>query len=248
MKSWTGTAAARSDRGRVRRNNEDAVALDLDAGLFVVCDGMGGVAGGEIASRRVADEVLASYRAILLSRNGVLHALEAGIQRANVDLFRLSDDDASLRGMGTTVVALALSAEVASLAHVGDSRCYRLRSGILEQLTHDHSFVAEQVARGTMTAREAIDSPMRNVITRAVGTTLQVEAELREWPIQPGDIYLLATDGLNREVDDRGILQILHENPEPGAACDALVAAANESGGRDNVTCIVVRIANSDGF
>lgn len=245
MKIWTGTAAGRTDCGRVRPNNEDSLRLDLDIGLFVVCDGMGGAAGGEIASRRVADELVASYRTRLLSHNGVLDALQVGILRANLDVLRISSDDAALQGMGTTVVALAISAELASIAHVGDSRCYRMRLGILEQLTDDHSFVAEQVALGTMTAHEANASPLRNVITRAVGTAIHVEAELREWPIEPGDVYLLATDGLTREVDDHGILQILRKNPEPEVACEALVAAANKSGGRDNISCIVVRIAEA---
>jgi protein phosphatase len=204
---------------------------------------MGGVAGGEIASRLVADEVLAAYRASLPSPNGVLPTLRTGIEHANLDVFRLGAQDNSLHGMGTTIVVLALSSTLASVAHVGDSRCYRLRSGVLEQLTHDHSFVAEQVARGTMTTHEAAVSPMRNVITRAVGTALQVEAELHEWSNETGDIYLLTTDGLTREISEQLISQILCENPEPQLACDALVAAANQSGGRDNVSCIVVRIA-----
>jgi len=217
--------------------------MDLDAGVFIVCDGMGGVEGGEIASRLVADEVLAAYRASLPSPNGVLPILRTGIERANLDVFRLGSQDNSLHGMGTTIVVLALSSTLASVAHVGDSRCYRLRSGVLEQLTHDHSFVAEQVARGTMTTHEAAISPMRNVITRAVGTALQVEAELHEWAIESGDTYLLTTDGLTREISDQLISQILSENYEPGLACDALVSAANQSGGRDNISCIVVRIA-----
>jgi serine/threonine protein phosphatase PrpC len=240
MTEWNVTAAYRSDRGHVRSNNEDAVAADVQAGLFIVCDGMGGAAAGEIASRKTADGV---FDAVLRNPGT---SLAAAIALANESLFLVAGAANYLRGMGTTIVALKLTGDVAELANVGDSRCYRLREGVLEQMTQDHSFVAEQMRRGLMTEQEAATSPMKSVITRAVGTCESVDVDTVRWQIKDGDIYLLSTDGLTRELTDRAIAEVLRDVQEPEAACDVLVAAANRAGGRDNVTCVVVRIASGD--
>jgi protein phosphatase len=240
MTKWNVTAAYRSDRGHVRSNNEDAVAADVQAGIFIVCDGMGGAAAGEIASRRTADGVFD-----VVQRNPGT-SLAAAIAEANESLFLVAGGANYLRGMGTTIVALKLTGDVAELANVGDSRCYRLREGVLEQMTQDHSFVAEQMRRGLMTEQEAATSPMKSVITRAVGTCESVDVDTVRWQIKNGDVYLLATDGLTRELTDHAIAEVLRVIQEPEAACDVLVAAANRAGGRDNVTCVVVRIATGD--
>jgi serine/threonine protein phosphatase PrpC len=240
MTEWNVTAAYRSDRGHVRGNNEDAVAADVQAGVFIVCDGMGGAAAGEIASRRTADGVFDAVQ----KNHGT--SLAAAIASANESLFLVAGGTSYLHGMGTTIVALKLTGDAAELANVGDSRCYRLRGGILEQMTQDHSFVAEQMRRGLMTEQEAATSPMKSVITRAVGTCESVDVDTVHWQIKNGDIYLLASDGLTRELSDRAIAEVLREVQEPDAACDVLVAAANRAGGRDNVTCVVVRIASGD--
>jgi protein phosphatase len=240
MTNWNVTAAYRSDRGHVRSNNEDAVAADVHAGVFIVCDGMGGAAAGEIASRKTAEGVFDA-----LQRNPST-SLAAAIASANESLFLAAGGASYLRGMGTTIVALKLTGDVAELANVGDSRCYRLREGVLEQMTQDHSFVAEQMRRGLMTEQEAATSPMKSVITRAVGTCESVDVDMIHWQIKDGDIYLLASDGLTRELTDLAIAEVLGDVQEPEAACDVLVTAANSAGGHDNVTCIVVHIASGD--
>ena len=143
--------------------------------------------------------------------------------------------------MGTTLVAMATRDHRAWVAHVGDSRCYRLRDGRLERLTHDHSLVDEQVRLGQLTQAQAETSPMRNVITRAVGTQDEVDADVIEFAVAPGDVYLLASDGLMREVDDERIAGILRASEGLEETCAKLIRAANEAGGRDNITCVLAR-------
>lgn len=234
-------AAGASDTGRRRTGNEDAYGLQVEdqgsTGNFVVCDGMGGAAGGEIASGIAVEAML---RALGL---GPLTAerVQAAVSAANSTVYSRAQRDAGLTGMGTTLVALAARGKHAWIAHVGDSRCYRLRGGILECLTRDHSLVDEQVRLGQMTRAEAAISPMRNVITRAVGTTASVAADVSEIDVLPDDIYLLATDGLTREVSDAEIAEILHGPDDPERLCSALIGAANRAGGSDNITCLLVR-------
>jgi protein phosphatase len=240
MKTWIAKSAACSDRGRSRSNNEDAIAIDPVAGIFIVCDGMGGAAAGEIASRNVADNVLKA-----LQQNPALSLL-AAISAANKELFVAANEQNDRWGMGTTIVALRFKNDTAVVANVGDSRCYRLREDMFDQMTRDHSFVADQIRRGLMTREEAATSPMKNVITRAVGTSEQVEIDTVTWHIEDGDVYLLTTDGLTRELSDLEIGEIVGAHVDPEAACNALIAAANEVGGRDNISCVVVRIASRD--
>jgi protein phosphatase len=259
-----------SHRGRVRHTNQDACAALPERGVFVVCDGMGGAAGGEVASHLASEAFLhalsqpaprAHRRTQGSSESGSApdpaqiaagpypahhpHTrLAEAVRAANNAVFRQSRKSPNLRGMGTTLVALLLegSAQTLWLAHVGDSRCYRLRRGVLHQLTHDHSLVEEQVAAGVLSRIQAIASPFRNIITRAVGTQPTVEPEIASHPTQPGDLYLLASDGLTRELDDAEIQAILTRASasalEP--ACQALIDTANARGGRDNITVLLV--------
>jgi serine/threonine protein phosphatase PrpC len=234
-------AAGASDQGRTRKSNEDAYGLDLrnDQGVcnFIVCDGMGGAAAGEIASRMAVEAMLHAMSDGVLTRETFQEAVDA----ANHSVHRSAEQNPARAGMGTTLVAMAARGDRAWVAHVGDSRCYRMRDGGLERLTHDHSLVDEQVRLGQLTPAQAETSPMRNVITRAVGTQDEVDADVIEFVVARGDLYLLASDGLMREVDDERIAGILRGSGELDQTCAQLIRAANEAGGRDNITCVLAR-------
>lgn len=240
--------AAASHSGRVRSSNEDAFGYCSEAGLFVVCDGMGGAAAGEVASRVTVDTMLNRFcgpgsRFTLSADMGstLQPLLQEAVASANQQVFTKAERDASLHGMGTTLVALLAGSGRAWIAHVGDSRCYRYREGRLEQWTQDHSLVDEQVRLGQLTREEAERSPLRNVITRAVGSQRSVTAEVDEVEVKPGDLFLLCSDGLTREVPDQQIASVLADNDDLDQACQRLIDAANDAGGRDNVTCMLVR-------
>jgi serine/threonine protein phosphatase PrpC len=253
-------AAAASHRGRVRTANEDSFGICANEGLFVVCDGMGGAAAGEVASRVAVDTML---RCLCTPQKttptketdpgpieprpdtGVPAMLRNAVSDANHLVFSQAANDARLHGMGTTLVALLTQQNKAWIAHVGDSRCYRYRAGVLEQLTRDHSLVDEQVKLGQLTREEADRSPLRNVITRAVGSQRSVTAEVNEVETAPGDLFLLCSDGLTRELPDARIESILNETDDLDRICQRLIDSANDAGGRDNVTCIVVRAVPS---
>jgi PPM family protein phosphatase len=234
-------AAGASDQGRTRKSNEDAYGLNLNnaeaACNFVVCDGMGGAAAGEIASQLAVDAMLHAMSPAIVTSKTFQQAVDA----ANDSVHRSAVQNPSRAGMGTTLVAMATRGNHAWVAHVGDSRCYRMRAGQLERLTLDHSLVDEQVRLGQLTPAQAETSPMRNVITRAVGTQDEVDADMIEFAVEPGDVYLLASDGLMREVDDARIAGILGKAGDLQQTCAQLIAAANEAGGHDNITCVLAR-------
>jgi protein phosphatase len=237
-------AAAASHRGRVRTSNEDAFGICAQDGLFVVCDGMGGAAAGEVASRVAVDTMLRSLCSPSDGDGGdqeVPSLLRDAVADANHLVFSQASNDSRLHGMGTTLVALLTQEKKAWVAHVGDSRCYRFRGGVLEQLTRDHSLVDEQVKLGQLTREEAERSPLRNVITRAVGSQRSVTAEISEIAAEPGDLFLLCSDGLTRELADSRIEQMIRQSMDLDVLCQHLIDSANDAGGRDNVTCIVVR-------
>jgi serine/threonine protein phosphatase PrpC len=234
-------AAGASDQGRTRKTNEDAYGMSLrnteGACDFVVCDGMGGAAAGEIASRLAVEAMMRAMNHAALTPEIFQQAVDA----ANDSVRSSAERDPARAGMGTTLVALATRGNRAWVAHVGDSRCYRVREGKLERLTLDHSLVDEQVRLGQLTPAQAETSPMRNVITRAVGTQDEVAADLIDFAVEPGDLYLLASDGLMREVGDQQIAEILDPSGDLEKMCLRLIAAANEAGGRDNITCVLAR-------
>jgi serine/threonine protein phosphatase PrpC len=234
-------AAGASDQGRTRKTNEDAYGMSLrnaeGACDFVVCDGMGGAAAGEIASRLAVEAMMRAMRQAVLTPETFQLAVDA----ANDSVRSSAERDPARAGMGTTLVALATRGNRAWVAHVGDSRCYRVRDGKLERLTLDHSLVDEQVRLGQLTPAQAETSPMRNVITRAVGTQDEVAADVIDFTVEPGDLYLLASDGLMREVNDEQIARMLRAAGELEETLAQLIGAANEAGGHDNITCLLVR-------
>jgi protein phosphatase len=243
-------AEAASDIGRKRTSNEDALRFSVERGVFLVCDGMGGAAAGEIASALAADEVLRQ----LSERTGAvpLHdAVREAVRAANDLVFSRARLDHRLSGMGTTLVGLVAEGSRVLVFNIGDSRCYRLRhaapdptnpaSNRLEQISLDHSLVAEQFRLGRMTLEEARHSRLRNVITRALGTESKIEADLFEVEAEAGDIFLLCSDGLTGEVTNQQIETLLAARLPLDQICAHLIEAANQAGGNDNITCLLVR-------
>jgi protein phosphatase len=254
-----------SHRGRVRHTNQDACAALPEHGAFVVCDGMGGAAGGEVASHLAVEAFLNSLshpvtQARSTSKMASSHQndvesypanhpstrLHQAICAANHAVFQRAQKSRTLRGMGTTLVSLLWDLTPCSptlwLAHVGDSRCYLFRRGGLHQLTRDHSLVEEQIRAGLLNRVQAAHSPIRNIITRAIGSQPSVEPEIVAHAAEPGDLYLLASDGLTRELSDAQMALILAHasGPTLEATCQALIDAANQKGGRDNITVLLV--------
>ncbi|MEJ5255950.1 MAG: Stp1/IreP family PP2C-type Ser/Thr phosphatase [Acidimicrobiales bacterium] len=241
--SW----GAATDTGRVRSANEDFL-LAVD-GLFVVADGMGGHRAGEVAAHLAVEEL----RRRIAETDGphTIGDLVQAVEEANAVLISTAGEDPELRGMGTTLCALALLREgdrdLLGVVNVGDSRLYLLKDGELEQITEDHSLVATLERQGRLTQAEAAVHPQRNILTRALGIDERVMVD--SWEIVPfvGDRYLLCSDGLFNEVDDNRIAATLRRLADPGEAARELVRLANESGGRDNITCIVVDVIDDEG-
>ena len=245
-------ASARTDVGRVRNNNEDALRIEPELSLYVLSDGMGGQAHGEIASALAIDSIVQHCRA---SRNDPditifgntradlsdrANRLMSAVRMANHNIFEAAIHDPAREGMGATIVAVWLDDRRMSLVHVGDSRAYLLRDGSLLQLTADHSLVAEHVRRGTMTPQEAEASQLQNILVRALGTQERVEVDVDEQMLLEGDTILLCSDGLSRMVTDAEIASVLSTEETAQTAAIRLVALANENGGLDNVSVIVI--------
>jgi len=237
------TAAALSDRGRKRPTNEDAFGFSVEHGVYVVCDGMGGAAAGEIASSLAVDEILKHLAKAREPGVSLPQLAEQAVCAANEAVYSRAQRNQRLQGMGTTLVALVVDERRAWVLNVGDSRCYRLRAGRLEQVTQDHSLVEEQVRMGRMTVAEASRSPLRNVITRALGTQNCVTPDSFELEVESGDIFMLCSDGLTRELTDRTIQALLIPYGPLEERCALLTDAAKKAGGHDNITCILVQAA-----
>ncbi len=236
------TAAAVSDRGRKRPSNEDAFGYSVEHGVFVVCDGMGGAAAGEIASSLAVDEFLRGLCDRAAGEAAPLpQVVEEAVCAANQAIHSRSQRNHRLSGMGTTLVGLVVEERHVLVINIGDSRCYLLRHNLLERLTLDHSLVEEQVRMGRMTPSEALRSPLRNVITRALGTQVQVTPDIFELEAEPGDLFLLCSDGLTRELTDPLIQSLMGIDLPLDELCARLVHAANKAGGQDNITCLLVR-------
>jgi len=247
-----------SDVGRKRKHNEDAFDYKVDdsgdEGLFIVADGMGGHAAGEVASK-ITVETVGEFIAATRQKeeatwpfkyNHELHfnsnRLAIAIEKANERVMAAVSAQPWLKGMGTTVVAGLLDGKLLSLAHVGDSRAYLFRDGQLSRLTDDHSWVHEQVAAGILTEEEAKSHPLKNVVTRALGGGPSVSPDLQELSFETGDVFLFCSDGLTTMLSDEEIRDAAAEESEPKKLCDKLVDMANEKGGVDNITVVAARI------
>jgi PPM family protein phosphatase len=247
-------AGARTDLGRVRKNNEDCYSIDPALQLYVLSDGMGGEAHGEVASNLAVQTIVMHCRQSENSRATPIfgesrpdisertNRLASAIHLANRKVFETAAANPGQKGMGATIVAAWIEGQRLSLAHVGDSRAYLLRSGSLEQLTADHSLVAEKVRVGILTPQEADAAEMQSVLTRAVGTTASVQIDTDEQMLLVDDSVLLCSDGLTRMVTDPEIASTLLTSTSAQEAADRLVELANEYGGVDNVSVIVLRV------
>jgi protein phosphatase len=241
--------AAATDVGRKRSGNEDSHAVQVmppSAGrpgvtLLIVCDGMGGTNAGEVASRMAVDAIVRSFGEDASPDTG--EALGRAVEVANTEVWEHNNTRVDLQGMGTTCTALALGPQEAVLAHVGDSRCYLLRGGRIRQLTQDHSLVAQLVARKQLTPEEARRDSRRNVVTRSVGIAATVEPDVvrMDEPPQPGDTFLLCSDGLHGLLTDNDMAHIASgESLE--RSCREMIRVANERGGPDNITVLLARL------
>lgn len=231
--------AAATHIGLVRTSNQDSFGMDRDLGLYVVCDGMGGAAGGEIASQLAVETFLAIARQELHSGTPTSEALQRAVAAANRAVVARAQWDIRYRGMGSTLVAARIFYNHVTVINVGDSRAYLVRNGDPTQLTQDHSVVAERVRAGLMTSAEAETSSMQSVITRAIGAEADVHPDLYELTLNPEEILLLTSDGLTRSVQLHEIADIVSRYPAHEAS-EHLIALANRHGGQDNITCIVI--------
>ncbi|MGV8899866.1 MAG: Stp1/IreP family PP2C-type Ser/Thr phosphatase [Burkholderiaceae bacterium] len=243
--------AALTDVGLVRAHNEDAVAISPACGFALLADGMGGHLAGEVASGMAVTIIQQELEQILLDNANTapaevrqqLHGwMRDAIHLANFRILQAAQNQTACRGMGTTLVLALLHENTLHVAHVGDSRLYRLRGRTLQQLTLDHSLLQQQISAGRITPEQAARSKNRNVITRALGAGPLLDVELHEHDFQPGDIALLCSDGLTEMVPDQQIADLLHaNNAHLPHACAQLIASANAHGGQDNVSVVLMK-------
>jgi protein phosphatase len=244
------SVAARTDVGRIRAGNEDSLYAEADQerGLFIVADGMGGHAAGEVASEMAVQIVareLGGVRDPSADEAGA--RMTSALQLANRSIWERTIAEAEKHGMGTTASALLLGHGRYLIGHVGDSRIYRLRDGRLEQLTKDHSYVQEQVDAGFLTPEQARVHPYSNVITRCIGANERVEPDLLQGELRPGDVFLIASDGLTGMLEDQHLLRYLAAATTPGRKVDGMIQEANRRGGLDNITAIVIHVRGVEG-
>jgi serine/threonine protein phosphatase PrpC len=246
-------AAGVTDVGRKRDHNEDSFLIDEDLKLFVVADGMGGHAGGGTASRIAVETIDRELRQVRTSQGSVLEAttplqdspvpeaIRAAVERACIAIYSKAQEDPRLAGMGTTVISLLMKGEQAFFAHVGDSRAYLIRGDLIQQISEDHSLVNEQIKAGMITPEEAKHSRYKNIITRSVGFEEEVQVDVMGLLSEPGDVFVLCSDGMANMMEDPEILHIVRHHPLSEVP-RTLVDLANERGGDDNITVIAVQI------
>ena len=247
---------AATDTGLVRKLNEDVYIAHVDQGLFLVCDGMGGAPAGEVASKIAAETILEELNRIsgehMTPRtNGEQHylpqtnRLAEAVRRSNSAVYHHAQEDPARAGMGTTMVGVWIRQHIASVAHVGDSRAYLWHNGELVPLTRDHSLVEAHISAGILDRQQSLHSSQQNILLRVLGREVEVDVELNEVPMQPGDFLLLCSDGLTRTVEDSALSRAIRDLRHPQHICDFLVAAANGNGGADNITVVAVEVRNS---
>jgi PPM family protein phosphatase len=235
------------DPGRARSNNEDSVATDPEVGLAVLADGMGGYNAGEVASNMATSFIRTELGRWLREASSqasdaeVRRAMDICVDNANRAIFNAANANPQYAGMGTTLVVAVFRDNRVLLGHVGDSRCYRLRDGRLQQITRDHSLLQEQIDAGLITPEQAAFSANKNLVTRAVGVEDTVLLETHQHDVLTGDLFLLCSDGLSDMLDDDGISQLLQTQADLGSGTRALIDAANDAGGKDNISVILGR-------
>ncbi len=242
---------AQTDPGRARENNEDSVTFDDVTRLAVLADGMGGYNAGEIASGMATAFIKSELSRWLseaspqVSARETRRAIEICVDNANFSIFNASASTPQYAGMGTTLVVGVFQGSRLMLAHVGDSRCYRFRGNVLLQLTKDHSLLQEQIDAGLLTPEQAALSPNKNLVTRALGIEESVMPELNEYPVEPGDIYLMCSDGLSDMVEDARIAAVLKKGTSLELIANELIGVANKNGGRDNIAVLLTQAAGT---
>jgi PPM family protein phosphatase len=243
-------SAGYTDQGKVRSNNEDAIWVDPETSLLIVADGMGGHLSGEKASGLAIATIPPNFKKLMAAGSAGevaeprfsvdTNRLGFCVKMANQLIFEAAKRYPQDKGMGTTCTAIFIKDDRLSVAHVGDTRCYLIRRGQMEQLTQDHSLAMDQVRHGLISKEEAA-TINQNILTRSLGTEADVKVDLDEHPLFPGDTLLLCSDGLGKEVSDDQILQVVNETAEPQSLARRLIDMANASGGQDNITVAVVR-------
>lgn len=251
--------AGETNVGMKRTHNEDSFAVFAEENLLIVADGMGGHASGEVASKMAVDALKEFFDATSKDPDATWpykmdkhrgyeeNRLITGIKLANLRIFESAQREPKLRGMGTTIVSVIATREGIYVAHVGDSRVYRIRDGEIEQMTEDHSLLNDYLKMRKLTAEEIANFPHKNVIVRALGMKDTVKVDTRIEPARAGDIYVCCSDGLSGPVTDPDILRIVTENKNDlNAACSKLIARANENGGPDNITACAARVVSAN--
>ncbi|WP_418316691.1 PP2C family protein-serine/threonine phosphatase [Piscinibacter sakaiensis] len=241
-----------TDKGMVRSGNEDAVYADPAMGFAVLADGMGGYAAGEVASRLAIDEIRAELESALphLDMNApqssgpsLTEDMRFAAQRANASILKSAKREPDQEGMGATLVLAVMTAGRIFVGHLGDSRAYRFRDGRLEQLTRDHCWVDEQIAQGSLQIDALLDTRFKNIVTRALGIDDEIDLEVHDHDVAPGDLFLLCSDGLSDMLDDAEIEGLLKGDGDLSGKCATLISRANQNGGKDNVSVILMRAA-----
>ncbi|MFY8043256.1 MAG: Stp1/IreP family PP2C-type Ser/Thr phosphatase [Rhodoferax sp.] len=242
---------ARTDQGRARDNNEDSIAFEEHARVAVLADGMGGYNAGEIASGMATAFIKSELSRWILEAGStaqakeVRRAMEICVDNANMAIYNSANSNSAYAGMGTTLVVGVFKDDRLFLGHIGDSRCYRLRAGILSQITKDHSLLQEQIDAGLISPEQAANSSIKNLVTRALGVEDMVMLDVNEHVVEPGDLYLMCSDGLSDMVNDELIARIISEETGLDQKTGLLISTANENGGRDNISVLMVLAGES---
>ena len=242
---------ARTDQGRARDNNEDSIAFEEHAKVAVLADGMGGYNAGEIASGMATAFIKSELSRWILEAGStaqakeVRRAMEICVDNANMAIYNSANSNSAYAGMGTTLVVGVFKDDRLFLGHIGDSRCYRLRAGILSQITKDHSLLQEQIDAGLISPEQAANSSIKNLVTRALGVEDMVMLDVNEHVVEPGDLYLMCSDGLSDMVNDELIARIISEESGLDQKTGLLISTANENGGRDNISVLLVLAGES---
>jgi len=245
------TYCAQTHPGLIRDNNEDSVVFDEARGVAVLADGMGGYNAGEIASGMATAFIKSELVSWLVhcthpvNADQVTQAIATCINKANASILNAAASNPQYAGMGTTLVVAVFRGDHLILGHVGDSRCYRLRRGVLQQITKDHSLLQEQVDAGFLTPTQAASAPGKNLLTRAVGVEPSVQVELRQYSVERGDLYLMCSDGLSDMIDDAAMGQIMKRGQPIVQIAEDLVLSALAGGGRDNITVLLAQVSAS---